>query len=136
MSGLKDISVKVVDGFAAANAYAILREVEALLVRLVETGECGVIDLHGLPMGPADFEVLTRELGTGEVTATLDAGGPSTVRETAYSGVWWITHRDDGDAVVAEFIEVAGVPDILRSQPEDMQAARQRLQARLAQGLS
>lgn len=136
MSGLEDISVKVVSEFAAANAQAILREVETLLDRLLETGEAGVIDLRGLPMAPADFDILVEELGEGEVAATIEAGGPSSVRETAYTGVWWITHRDDGGAVVAEFIEVARVPEILKSQPEDMRRARERLAARLAQRAS
>ena len=133
MSGLKDISVRVIDGSPAASAPAILREVEALLARLTETGEPGVIDLRGLPMGAADFEMLARELGEGEVSATIVAGGPSTVRETAYSGVWWVTHRGDDGEILSEFIEVTRMPDILLSQPEDMLQSARRLRARLAQ---
>jgi len=133
MSGLKDISVRVVDGFPAASAPAILREVEALLARLTETGEPGVIDLRGVPMAAADFEMLARELGEGEVSATIVAGGPSTVRETAYSGVWWVTHRGDDGEILSEFIEVTRMPEILLSQPEDMLQSARRLRARLAQ---
>jgi hydrogenase-1 operon protein HyaF len=132
MSGLKDIGVKVVDSLGAANAHAVLREIESLLEQLVATGESGVIDLKGLPMSPADFEVLAGVLGSGEVSATIDAGGESSVRETAFHGVWWVTHRNEDGNVAAEFIEVTRVPEILASQPEDMEAGLMRLRSVLA----
>lgn len=132
MSGLKDIGVKVVDSLGAANAHAVLREIESLLGQLIETGESAVIDLKGLPMSPADFEVLSGVLGEGEVSATIHAGGESTVRETAFHGVWWVTHRNEDGNVSAEFIEVARVPEILASQPEDMEAGLMRLRGALA----
>lgn len=136
MSGLKDIGIKVVDTLAAANAHAVLREVESLLARLVATGEPAVIDLKGLPMSPADFEVLGQVLGQGEVSATIDAGGPSSVRETAFPGVWWITHRNEDGAIAAEFIEVTRVPEILASQVEDMDAGLARLRSALSSSAS
>lgn len=131
MSGLKDIGVKVSDGVRAANAHAVLREIESLLRKLVEKGESAVVDLKGLPMSAADFEVLADVLGQGEVTATLEAGGTSTARETAFPGVWWVTHRNDEGGVAAEFIEVARVPEIILSQPEDMALALNRLSSAL-----
>lgn len=134
MTGLKDIGIKVVDGLAAANAHAVLREIESLLGHLVATGEAGVIDLKGLPMAPADFDVLGGALGQGEVTATIHAGGESTVRETAFPGVWWVVHRNEDGEVAAEFIEVARVPEILTSQPEDMESGLARLRRVLAEG--
>lgn len=136
MSGLKDIGIKVVDELAAANAHAVLREVESLLGHLVATGESGVIDLKGLPMAPADFEVLGSVLGEGEVNATIQAGGASSVRETAIHGVWWVTHRNEDGEVAAEFIEVARVPEILLSQPEDMETSLTRLRQVLSQETS
>lgn len=129
VSGLKDIGIKVVDGLAAANAHAVLREIESLLDRLVATGEAGVIDLKGLPMAPADLEMLTDVLGEGEVSATLDAGGTSIVRETGVPGVWWVTHRNEDGAVAAEFVEVTRFPEILASQPEDMVSGLARLRS-------
>jgi len=134
MSALDSISVKVVDGHAAANA--VLREVEALLQRLVTTGESGAIDLRALPLSPADLEWLAGELGEGEVSASIQADGPSVAHETAYAGVWWVTHRDDGNVVVAEFIEVCAIPEVLKSQPVDMGNALARLRRRTARGVA
>jgi len=133
MSGLKDISVKVTDGFPATQAPAILREVEALLARLIETGETGAIDLRGVPVAAADLEMLARELGEGEVSATIVAGGPSTIRETAFAGVWWVTHRGEDGGVVSECIEITRMPEILLSQREDMLQSVKRLRDRLAE---
>jgi hydrogenase-1 operon protein HyaF len=129
MSGLSGIGVRV--EAAAGNAHAVLREVAALLARLIETGEGGAIDLHGLPLGPADFDLLRETLGQGEASATIEAGGPSTLVETACAGVWWVTHRNDEGQVVAEHLEVARVPEILSSQAEDMRAGLARLRAQI-----
>lgn len=130
MSALVGIPVKVVDDLSAANAHAILREVEALLQRLVDGGEAGAIDLRALPLVPADLELLARELGEGEVSASIQANGLSVVNETAYAGVWWVTHHDENDAVVAEFIEVCAIPEVLKSQHVDMDNALVRLRQR------
>lgn len=134
MSALVNISVKVVDELSAANAHAILREVEALLERLVAGGESGAIDLRALPLAPADMELLARELGEGEVSASIQANGLSVVRETAYAGIWWVTHHDENDAVVAEFIEVCAIPEVLKSQQVDMSHALARLRRRAGCG--
>jgi hydrogenase-1 operon protein HyaF len=131
MSGLEHIRTKVADSGAVFGAPAILREIGALLENLAGGGEGGVVDLRGVPLGPADYEMLQRELGQGEVTARLEAAGPSEVRETSYAGVWWVTHRDQTEKVIAECIEVSRVPAILASQPEDIRAASLRLEKRL-----
>lgn len=130
MSRLANISLRVVDESSAANAHAILREVEALLERLVNKGETGAIDLRALPLGSADLELLARKLGEGEVSAAIQANGLSVARETAYAGVWWVTHHDENNAVVAEFIEVCAIPEILKSQQIDMGHALARLRRR------
>lgn len=132
MSGLSGIGVRV--QAVAGNAHAVLREVEALLARLIETGESGAIDLRGLPMGPGDYDLLREALGRGEASAALEAGGPSSLVETACSGVWWVTHRNDEGHVVAEYLEVARVPEILLSQPEDMRAGLARLKTAIEAG--
>lgn len=131
---LVNIPVKVAGDLSAVNAYAILREIEALLERLVAGGEAGAIDLRALPLAPADRELLASELGEGEVSASIQANGLSLVRETAYAGVWWVTHRDENDAVVAEFIEVCAIPEVLKSQQADMSNALARLRLRADTG--
>jgi hydrogenase-1 operon protein HyaF len=130
MSALATISLRVAGEPGAANAQAIMREVEALLERLAAGGESGAIDLRALPLAPADLELLARELGEGEVSASIQANGLSVVRETAYPGIWWVTHHDESDAVVAEFIEVCAIPEVLKSQQVDMDNALVRLRQR------
>jgi hydrogenase-1 operon protein HyaF len=123
--GLADIGVRVesVENGGLGGIVPILREIESLLVRLVEAGESGSIDLRSLPMSDAEREELHAQLGEGEVVATVEAMGASEVRETALAGVWWVTHRGADGAVVAEFIEVTSVPEILKTHPADVRAA-------------
>jgi len=118
----------------ALNAPALLREIETLLAQLVEHGTGGAIDLQALPLNDADRMLLTQTLGEGEVQATVQALGPSEVRETAINGVWWITHRNHDGQVTAELIEVATIPEILSTHPADAHASVARLRARLRGG--
>lgn len=101
------------------NAQPVLREVRDLLQRLVETGEPGAIDLRSMPLSEEDLAWLADQLGEGEVKISLDANGPSTITETQAPGVWWITHRNEKDKVVSEFIEITWVPDLVAAQRED-----------------
>ena len=73
-------------------AQSVLREIAELLSVLVAEGETGAIDLHGLPMTPADRSELEESLGRGDVEAILNVAGTSEVWETRYSGVWWVRH--------------------------------------------
>ena len=61
-------------------------------------------------MSPQDRAELQRALGEGEVQATVNAEGLSTIRETAFpeSGGWSIA-IDRGE-LIAELIEVTRVP--------------------------
>ncbi len=102
------------------NALPLLNEIRHALDRLLASGETTIIDLGALPMGPQDEAELLAALGTGEVDATINAGGPSSVRETAFHGVWLVTHRNEPGETVARFVEVAFVPELLMSQAEDV----------------
>lgn len=112
-------------------AEALLREIAALLEQLVVEGEVGSIDLHSLPLSPADLEWLRARLGTGEVSIRLDAGGTSLLRETGVAGVWWVEHRNEMENRIGEFIEVAPVPSLIPAYPEDIAQALARLRAML-----
>ncbi len=79
------------------------------------------------PKRPQDRVELERALGEGEVQATVNARGLSTVRETRIAGVWWIEHRDPQGELVAELLEVTRVPEILAGAPDDIAAAAQTL---------
>ncbi|MGF1548679.1 MAG: hydrogenase expression/formation C-terminal domain-containing protein [Thiotrichales bacterium] len=132
MSGLGDIPIRIDSGYAdpegpSAMVDALARELEQALTRYLDQAENQLIDLRGLPLTRADFEALQTLLGTGEVRATLEVSGPSEVWETAYAGVWWIRHRTSADNIVAEYLEVGAIPAILKSHPDDMRVAAERL---------
>lgn len=135
MQSINEIPVHVLsfDEMLTGQAEAVLSEIADLLGRLLATGEAGSIDLRSLPLSPADRDWLDEKLGRGEVEITLEAGGRSDLYETAYAGVWKVTHRDTEERVVAEFIEVAYVPAILRPASADIEQAHERLQASLKQ---
>jgi len=118
----------------SGNARPLLREIDDMLRRLLEAGEPSAIDLSALPLNPADLDWLRGSLGVGEVAARLQANGESTLDETACPGVWWVTHRNEHGAVVAQFIEVAFVPELIKAHPDDIAAGREQLEV-LVSGL-
>ncbi|MFH1495265.1 MAG: hydrogenase expression/formation C-terminal domain-containing protein [Pseudomonadota bacterium] len=113
------------------NAVPLLHEIAILLDGLARTGEGGSVQLHGLPLQPGDYEALQEALGEGEISAELQALGPTQIRETALHGVWWITHRNGEQEVVDESIEVTRCPAILQTPAEDVTEAAQVLRERL-----
>ena len=110
------------------NVRPIINEVLHAVDRLLETGEPTTIDLAGLPFGPGELEHLEATLGTGELSAKLDALGISRIRETAYPGVWWLEHRNAHDEIVGRYLEITRTPEILSSQDADILAGRARLE--------
>ena len=113
-------------------AETVLREISALMQRLIETGETGIIDLRSLPLSSWDRQQLAGALGEGEVKALVNVGGTSTVSETQFSGVWWIRHEGADGRVAAEQVVVARVPEFLLAHPADIGAAQTRLSAILS----
>jgi hydrogenase-1 operon protein HyaF len=130
---LQDITIKVVtdDTSSIGNIAALLAEISTMLEQLLSRGTGSMIDLKSLPLSPQEYEQLRLTLGQGEVTARLEAIGLSEIIETHYPGVWWVTHYNVEGDIIADMIEIASVPAILHSQPEDMQAGLERLQAML-----
>ena len=110
------------------NVRPILNEVLHALDKLLETNESTTIDLASLPFGPGELEHLEALLGTGELSAVLDALGTSSIRETAYPGVWWLEHRNAFDEVVGRYLEITRTPEILSSQEADIIAGRAHLE--------
>ncbi len=113
--------------FERGNVEPLLHEVLHALDRLLEEREPTVIDLASLPFAPGEIERLEAELGTGELRADLDALGASSIRETAYPGVWWLEHRNANGELVGRFLEITHTPQILASQDADITAGRARL---------
>lgn len=109
------------------NLTPLLHEIRHALARWLENGQTHIIDLRTLPMSPGEEQRLLDILGRGEIDAALSALGDSEILETAYSGVWLVTHHNDSGDLIGRYIEVCEIPEILKSQSEDAGLALQRL---------
>ena len=117
--------------FPTGNVEPLLHEIRHALKRLAAGEEGTVIDLKSLPMAPGEEQRIESALGEGEVRAELQALGPTVVQETAYPGVWLVTHRNADNEVVARFIEVTRMPEILMAQREDIERGIEKLESEL-----
>jgi hydrogenase-1 operon protein HyaF len=122
---IDDMSVRV--EIETGNVRPLLHEIRHALARLAQDEEGTVIDLRSLPLAAGEEMRIEQALGEGQVRAELDALGPTIVQETSYSGVWLITHLNTDKEIVARFIEVTRMPDVLMSQTEDIQMGMERL---------
>ncbi len=136
MSRLADIPIKIENAAATfglgGGVTAILAELATLLDRFAADRQPATIDLRSLPMSPQDRSALQRALGEGEVHATFEAEGVSTVRETSIAGLWWIEHRNQDGELIAELLEVARVPEILSRAHDEIAAGGHALRQRIA----
>jgi hydrogenase-1 operon protein HyaF len=105
------------------NVEPILHEVRHALEILLKNGDSSIIDLRSIPLAPGEEKTIINTLGQGEVHARLDALGPSEIYETKYAGVWLVTHFNEAESIVSRFIEVTEIPDLLKSQREDVLGA-------------
>ena len=121
-------SAGIADTGLSGNAPVLLREIAELGLRLVATGESAAIDLRALPLTTADLDWLRETLGQGQVKASLEAEGESTLSETVCPGVWWVTHHNEHGAVASEFIEVTFVPELLKAHPDDIKIGLEHLE--------
>jgi hydrogenase-1 operon protein HyaF len=128
-NNLKDIPIyaQTDETYSVGNIRALLAEIAARLEKLADGGETGMIDLNSLPFAPGEYEQLRQTLGQGEVSVRIEAIGPSEIIETRYPGVWWVTHYNVEGDIVADMIEIAWLPEIIQSQPEDVHAGLERL---------
>jgi hydrogenase-1 operon protein HyaF len=129
MSALDAVAVRA--EFETGNVKPLLHEIRHALARLAEGGDGTVIDLRSLPLAPGEERRIEEALGGGEISAELSALGRSMIVETSYPGVWLITHWNSEDEVIGRFIEVTYVPELLQSQPGDVQAGLERLSGEL-----
>lgn len=109
--------------YLTGNVLPLLNEIRHALELLLATGETTAIDLRGIPMAPGEEDYLLMQLGSGEVRAVIDALGPSEILETRYPGVWLVTHYNAEEDIVARFIEITEIPDLLKSQQDDIRDA-------------
>jgi hydrogenase-1 operon protein HyaF len=118
--------------FETGNVQPLLHEIRHALDRLLEKGESSSIDLASLPLAPGEERRIEEALGDGELQAELNALGISTIRETSFPGVWIVTHRNADDEVIGRLIEITLIPELLKSQREDISEGLDELSARLA----
>jgi hydrogenase-1 operon protein HyaF len=109
------------------NLLPLLHEIRHALARWLDNGDTHAIDLRSIPMSPGEEQRLLELLGDGEVRASLSALGSSEIVETAFPGVWLVSHYDDDDTLVGQLIEICQIPEILKSQTEDAAMALHRL---------
>jgi hydrogenase-1 operon protein HyaF len=135
MSQLSDIGVRV-EQRPTEQVVAVLNEIESLLQDLIRTDQTGAIDLRSLPLFPGDYDMLKQLLGEGEVSATLQAMGPSYIQETLVPGVWWVSHCNDDGEKISEYIEVTRVPSLLKTTTPDLADAPAGIQQLITQFLN
>ncbi|HTQ73280.1 MAG TPA: hydrogenase expression/formation C-terminal domain-containing protein [Burkholderiales bacterium] len=121
MNAIDRIGVKVIAAadIPTGNVKPLLFELAGLLEAWLSKGESASIDLRSLPLTRGDYAELEAALGSGAVSASVEAIGASEVRETRYPGVWRVTHRNEAGEVAADLLEVCGLPEILRAPAED-----------------
>lgn len=126
-----NIPILVVDSTPVDNlalAKTLLNEIHNMLSNLLDTGETGVLDLRALPsLGEEGYQFLKHQLGAGEVSAQIQSFGHSEIQETAYSGIWWVSHFNQDDDIYTEQIEISFFPEILKSHKDDVVLSRSTL---------
>ncbi len=120
-------TVETPPDFRTGMAQSLFSEIADRLSVLSATGEKSAIDLHSLPLTPADLKELETLLGRGEVEAQLEVAGKSEIWETGYSGVWWVRHYGDAGKIASQSIENTACPKILTADADDIAAAAARM---------
>ena len=110
---------------------ALLCEILARLENLLAVGETARIDLRRLPLPPDGLRTIRDFFGAGEVDATVRGVGSCSFLETGTSGVWWVSQRNTTGDVVGEFVEIAHVPELLKSGDVEVRDAVEDLRRRL-----
>lgn len=129
MSKLEEIGVRVeTENPSSGQVGAILCELQTRLKTQNAEGLDDSIDLHTLPLFPSDYELLKKTLGYGEIHISIDAIGPTEIYETAISGIWWLTHYNSEDEIIAEYIEITTLPEIVKTDSRELTVAERQLQ--------
>lgn len=121
---LNDIAVQT-EAPRTQNLLPVMHEIRHALSELVAHGTHNMIDLHSLPMSSQELDDLDEFLGEGEIDLTLNVLGKTRIRESSYSGIWRIEHLDDNNQRIGYFIEIGMIPEILRSQCDDIKEGLQ-----------
>lgn len=119
-SMLADVRVCMETGLTG-NVAPLMHEIRHALQALYDDNKVHVIDLRSLPMAPGEEDKIIEALGHGEAQCQLSTLGLSEIHETRYAGVWMLTHFNNSNEITGRFIEITTMPEILKSQREDIQ---------------
>ncbi|MEO1089524.1 MAG: hydrogenase expression/formation C-terminal domain-containing protein [Pseudomonadota bacterium] len=113
-SGVEGRGCVSIDALEAADPAVarLLQDIAAKLRVTAAGGPGGVLPLTDLSL--SDRLVVADVLGTGEVEIRIGGEPTYVVEETALAGVWRAQARDEAGVVVAEWLEVADVPVVVR----------------------
>lgn len=106
---------------------AILHELSCKLADLAAAGHSSVIDLRRLPLTPLEYDRLKMFLGKGELVIEMNALGTSSILETRFPGVWWVTHMNPAGDKIGDFLEVALVPELVVPTSSEVASAAESL---------
>jgi hydrogenase-1 operon protein HyaF len=118
----------VTAGEETGNVRPLLHELQHALRALNDSDAERQIDLRALPLTSFEEARIETLLGSGEVRALINSLGNSEVRETAFAGIWVVTHFNESGDVVGKIIEVTRCPWLLQAQREDIRDAARRLE--------
>lgn len=97
---------------------AALRAAMPFLARLRDAaqgwkeGDTGVFAIDDI--APEGRHLIDEVLGEGEVSIIMDEKPRIEIQESVFAGIWRIRRRDDAGHVVADRIEVAAIPTVVR----------------------
>lgn len=94
----------------------VLDQARTALATAASGGSGRVVSLAGLT--GEQRRLLADVLGIGEVDIRIGGTPTYAIEETAFAGLWRGEARDDGGAVIAEWLEVAEVPQAVRDGVE------------------
>ncbi len=114
-------SIAVTTEIERKNVLPVLNEIKHALNDLLNNASSRIIDIRSLPFGVEEEKQLVDYLGKGEISIELDALGKSEIMETRFKGVWLITHKTPDGAVASRYIEIAHVPEIVKTPKADIE---------------
>jgi len=109
---------------------ALLEELLSKLTALAEEGRSDSVDLRGLPLPPGALKALRTWLGQGEIQATVNALGTTTIQETAFPGLWWVSYAKAQGAPIGDMLEITYCPALLLVDRDAVQSSAVELRRR------
>ncbi len=99
---------------AALEAHAALAELlAAMRGHAFGSGAAPGLDLTAL--SPAGLAVVNQAMGQGEVSAVVRGARNWRIEETSFAGIWHVLGQREDGGIAADRLEVAPVPQVLRT---------------------